>query len=54
MKANKTVPKLPKSRNPMKTQSIIFDRNVYSLDEAKAWLKKHGFKNLLQYLSKKG
>jgi hypothetical protein len=28
----------------MSIQSILFDRNIYSLSEAKKWIKDHGYK----------
>ena len=31
-------------RTPLKVQSVLVDRGVYNLREAKSWIKKHGFK----------
>ena len=31
-------------RTPLKVQSVLVDRNVYNLKEAKSWIRKHDFK----------
>ena len=31
-------------RTPLKVQSVLVDKDVYSLREAKSWIRKHDFK----------
>jgi len=31
-------------RTPLKVQSILVDKDVYNLREAKSWIRKHDFK----------